>query len=91
MVKPAITPSRSKGMVKGSEGMWRPKIESGACCLCRSSTCTLLSRNWFGERREKVSDSPKKRASLIIKTNVALEVGQSYAVATVAIGIVFDG
>jgi hypothetical protein len=32
-----------------------------------------------------------KSASFMIKTNVALEVGQSNAVATVAIGIVFDG
>ena len=67
-----------------------PKIESGAGCLCRSSTCTLLSRNWFGERWEKVSESPKISASFIITTNVAVKVGQSYAVATVAIGIVFD-
>ena len=79
-------------MNKGLEGMEMPKIESGACRLCRSSTSTSLSRNWFGERRENVSDSPKKIALFMIKTNVALKVlGQSYAVATVAIGIVFDG
>ena len=90
VVKPAITPSTSKGMDKVSEGTKMPKIESGACCLCRLSTCTSLSRNWFGERREKVIDSLKKSASLMIKTNVALEIGQSYAVATVAIGIAFD-
>ncbi len=79
-------------MNKGCEGMEMPKIESGACCLCRLSTCSSLSRNWFGERMENVSDSSKKSASYMVKTNnVALEVGQSYAVATVAIGIVFDG
>jgi hypothetical protein len=50
-----------------------------------------LSRNWFGERREKFSDSPKKKAWFMIKINVAHEVGQSYAVANFAIGIVFDG
>ncbi len=36
--KPAITPSRVKGIFKGSDGMWIPKFESLAWERCRSST-----------------------------------------------------
>ena len=83
VVKLAITPSSSKGMGKGSEGTKMPKIESGACCLCRLLTCTLLSNigSGRGGRRLVIHQS----ALLMIKTNVAC------AIATVTIGIVFDG
>ena len=90
---PAMTPSGVNGICSGLDGTRIPKGESGACWRCLSSTCTSLSRSWLGDRSdEKCSESPKYNgASLIIYTNVVPEIGQSYAVATVAMGTCIEG